>query len=664
MRRWSQALGLSETSDELVFEQFRLVAKQIPVLYAVIIVNCLFMAVLAMHEVSAALALAFPAGALPVMLYRVYAWRRHARDLLERQDVAGMRKALRMTTIMANVLALVLAVWSVVILTHVSAERAAFVPLFTILSMITCGHCLSAYPIAAYSVMLSGSSYIAIAMAWTGDPFMIAMALNVGVVTLMVVYMARQQYDQLRRLVRSGYKLKLQSGQARLLAYQDQLTSLPNRRALITHIRHETLRSASGLAGMIMIDLNGFKPVNDTFGHAAGDSVLIAIAQRLQAATGDAGLVARLGGDEFCIFLSAIDGTHDALGLAERLRLVISEPIAVEGHALHLGAALGVVVQPIAAGGPLVMLQHADIALYEAKTAEGSAIRLFENDMEARVKRRTLIEQALSDQGQIGAIELVYQPIFELRRRRLLGFEALARWVHPCLGTISPAEFIAVAEQTGKARELTLHLFRQAVEAALKWPDHLYLSFNLSGSGLCSAGFERSLPQLLGELGFDCKRLIIEVTETALLADPVAAGQVLRDLQRRGIRIALDDFGAGHASIGYMRDLELDVVKLDGSLIRDVTANARTRKLLMGVLQLCRAIGVEITAEHVETEAQLRALQAFPIDNIQGFHLGPPITSCAACRLAQTQEAPGSGTSPDPGALKSRSGGNTLARIA
>lgn len=533
-RRLSRALGFADTSEILIVEQFGLIAKQIPVLYAVIIVNCMFMAVLASYEVSAALAFAFPAGTLPVMLYRVYGWRRHARLLLEQQDLPGMRKALRMTTIMANVLAAVLAVWSVVIMAHISAERAAFVPLFTILSMITCAHCLSAYPIAAYSVMVSGSTYIAIAMAATGDSFMIAMAINVAVVTVMVVYMVRQQYGQLRRLVRSGYKLRRQSGQARALAYQDQLTSLPNRRALIAHIRQETLRNASMLAGMIMIDLNGFKPVNDTFGHAAGDSLLIEIAKRLQEVADTNAFVARLGGDEFSIFISDLQSAQEAASLAERLYRVIGEPIAVEGHVLHLGAALGVVVQPAAISGPLVMLQRADIALYEAKSSEGSAISLFESAMEARVKRRTLIEQALNDPAQVDAIRLVFQPIFELRRKQLLGFEALARWVHPGLGPISPAEFITVAERTGKARQLTLHLFRQAVAVAKHWPDHLYLSFNLSGSGLCTAGFDQSLPEILAEQGFASKRLTIEVTETALLADPVAAGQVLRDFQRRG----------------------------------------------------------------------------------------------------------------------------------
>ena len=269
-----RALGLDRASDMLVIEQFRLIAKQIPVLYLVIIINCVFMAGLASTQVQAELAFAFPACALPVMLYRVYSWRRRVTGLLEAADTAGMRKALRVTTIMANVLAAALAVWSVAILMNVNPDKVAFVPLFTILSMITCAHCLSAYPIAAYSVILSGSTYIALSMIWTEDPFLIAMALNIGLVSIMVVYMVRHQYRQLRRLVRSSDKLKRQSGQARVLAYHDQLTGLPNRRALIAQMRRQPHHNGSAMAGLIMIDLNGFKPVNDTFGHSVGDQLL------------------------------------------------------------------------------------------------------------------------------------------------------------------------------------------------------------------------------------------------------------------------------------------------------------------------------------------------------------------------------------------------------
>jgi len=244
--------------------------------------------------------------------------------------------------------------------------------------------------------------------------------------------------------------------------------------------------------------------------------------------------------------------------------------------------------------------------------------------MEARVKRRTLIEHALGDRDQVTAIQLEYQPIFTLRTNRMIGYEALARWDHAELGVVSPGEFIEVAERSGKARQLTLHLFRQAIEQAATWPQHLFVSFNLSGSGLCSAGFEHVLPEILEEHDFAPERLVLEVTETALLADPQAAWEVLHKLQQCGIRIALDDFGAGYASIGYLRDTKLDAVKLDGSLIKDITTDARSRNLLMGVLQLCRSIGVSVTAEQVETQGQLAALQAFPIDNVQGFYLGRP----------------------------------------
>lgn len=620
-----RSLGLGATSEMLMAEQFRLVARQIPILYSVIIINCLFMAALASTQVSAVLAFAFPGVAIPIMIFRIGNWRRLTRRLIANEDFAGMRKALRITTVMANVLAVVLAIWSIVILLKVPPDKVAFVPVFTILSMITCAYCLSAYPIAAYSVMLSGSTYIALAMAWTGDKVLIAMALNIGLVSVMVVYMARHQFGQLRRLVRSTDRLRLQRSQARDLAFQDQLTGLSNRRALIEHMRRRSRHHEQAYVGLIMIDLNGFKPVNDTFGHPAGDQLLITVSERLTHALGDQGLAARIGGDEFCVFLPNVPDAEFVMVLADQIKAAIKSPLLLDGHALQLGSAIGVVVSDPREVTPLELLQCADIALYEAKSQGGNAIKLFEPQMEARFRRRTLIEHALADNQQARAITLEYQPIFTLRSNELIGYEALARWNHPVLGPIHPSEFVEIAERSGKARRLTLYLFKQAIRAARDWPEHLSLSFNLSGSGLATAGFERSLPTILNDLGFSPERLVLEVTETALLGDPLAAQRVLRELQKHGIRIALDDFGAGHASIGYLRDLEFDGIKLDGSLIRQITVSQRSRQLLMGVLQLCRTIGVSITAEQVERAEQLEALQAFPIDAVQGFYLGRPL---------------------------------------
>ncbi|MGE3691966.1 MAG: putative bifunctional diguanylate cyclase/phosphodiesterase [Novosphingobium sp.] len=620
--KWLTALGLDRASDMLVREQYQLVAKQIPVLYAIIIINCFFMAAVAATLVSWNLAFAFPAIAIPVMIYRIYYWRRQGNNNLSNNDFSGMRRVLRGNAVMANVLAMLLAAWSVSILFHMPSRDAAFVPVFTILSMITCAYCLSAYPAAAYSVILSGSTYITAAMAMTGDFLLIAMAANIGLVSVMVVYMVAHQHGQLRRLVQSGSKLMRQRGHAKNLAHKDQLTGLSNRRALIHYMRSQ--RNRHGPAAMIMIDMNGFKPVNDTFGHLAGDRLLVTIGERLTEVVGETGHVARLGGDEFCIFVPGMNEADRAQELAETILAAIKQPQFVEGHLLHLGAAIGIATSDRTSDNPHELLQRSDIALYEAKALGGNAISLFEDRMEARVRRRTLIEQSLADRQQVEGIELLYQPIFEMRTNRMVGYEALARWKHPDLGRVPPSEFIEAAERSGKARRLTLHLFRQAVAEACTWPDDLVLSFNLSGSGLCTAGFEESLPSILNEYGFAPERLKIEITETALLADAASAWRVLGSLRERGIRIVLDDFGAGHASIGYLRDLQLDGVKLDGSLIKQIAHDARSRKLLMGVLQLCRSIGVSVTAEMVETELQLTTLQAFPIDFVQGFFLGRP----------------------------------------
>lgn len=625
LTRWKAILGIEPASDELVKEQFRLLASQIPLCYSVIIVNSAVMAILASSKVEFPLAALFPIIAIPVMIGRIITWRRRSKTSIATNDITAMRHALRGTVIAANVMSTVLAIWSVMLMWALPHSEIATVPLFTILSMITCAYCLSSHPVAAYSVIVSGTLYIAVAMAVTGVPMLITMAGNIVLVSGMVLYMVGHQHRQLRRVVGSRKSLDEQRHAAHELAHSDALTGLPNRRALLRALDSRRDHEPNVPVALLMIDLNGFKPVNDTYGHSAGDHLLKEISARLDDVVKDSDFIARLGGDEFCVLLS--DFPARAEEIAERIRQAIKRPIIVAGHQLKLGAAIGIVTCDKMPFDPSDLLRRADIALYDSKAKGGVAFSLFEPEMEARVVRRTLIEKALANDEELSKIALHFQPIFDMRTGRMRGYEALARWDHDSLGTVSPIEFIECAERNGMARRLTLHLFEKALTSASTWDDDLRLSFNLSGSGLSTAGFEKSLPEMMKAAGFSPHRLTLEVTETALLNDTASSWKVLENLQSLGVEIVLDDFGAGHASIGYLKDLQIDGIKLDGTLIEGIVNDSRSRRLLGGIIHLCRSIGVTVTAEMVETDEQLAALQAFQVDFAQGYLLGKPVQS-------------------------------------
>ena len=624
---WLVALGVDDASDELVREQFCVLSLQVPVLYAIVAFNSLFMAVAVIDVVPLELALICPAALVPIMVARIWVWKQRSKHADIVTAIPKIRRALLGNIAAANVLAGLLGLWSINVLWALPPERYAFIPLFTILSMITCAYCLVSLPAAAYSIVISGATMICIAMAMTGDAMLMGMAANIAIVSVFVMYMVSKQYQQLRRIVKSRSKIIEQRAYANELAHHDQLTGLPNRRALVERLIELQKNRPELPIAMAMVDMNGFKPVNDTYGHAAGDTLLITVGQRLKKMLGKDGLVARLGGDEFAILFEEPQDVDWVLRRAQQALVSIARPLMLGEHELRVSAGIGVAAKSKMPSDPLELLQHSDIALYEAKANNRSAISIYEGGMEARVKRRISVEKALSDRNQMATITLHYQPIIGLRPERLAAFEALARWDHPELGPVAPSEFVEAAERNGLATRLTIHLFRQAVETAKTWDDDTHLSFNLSGSGLGTSNLDKLLPEILSEFEFDPHRLAVEVTETALLSDPAAARKVLASLQKKGVRIVLDDFGAGYASIGYLREMAFDGIKLDGSLIQDIDSNSRSRDLLSGVLQLCQAIGADVTAEMVEREEQFEILRTLPVKNVQGYLLGGPVTA-------------------------------------
>jgi diguanylate cyclase (GGDEF)-like protein len=415
--------------------------------------------------------------------------------------------------------------------------------------------------------------------------------------------------------------------EAVIAATTDFLTGLPNRRAFVAALEsHLSEKSASPTFALAILDLDRFKAINDTFGHAVGDQLLREVAARLVHAVGSRGLVARLGGDEFGVLLPEVRRAEEAQSVGSEILAVVNGPVLINQRQLPVSACCGIGLWRRGQDkSPSRILADADLALYQAKDDPEREVAVFEQRMEAPRKRRAEIERALQTPGVRDNLRVVFQPIFDLKRGRVIAHEALARWTDGELGAVSPAEFVPIAEQLNIIDEINSHLMAIAFEEARGWPDHVKLSFNLSAVQLRSAGSANAILGGLKAAGLANHRLQVEVTETALLADFKRARENLTQLRKAGVTIVLDDFGAGYASINYLRELRFDQIKLDGGLVTAARHSADGKRLLRAVIGLCEVLGVSTVAEHVESEELLRLVMELGCTAGQGFWLRPPV---------------------------------------
>lgn len=428
--------------------------------------------------------------------------------------------------------------------------------------------------------------------------------------------------------------------QAELLwrANHDSLTGLLNRAALVDQINRSLQRARRyGTALSVMfVDLDRFKRVNDTLGHAAGDMLLVECARRITMAMREVDTVARLGGDEFvvlCENLSADPQTrgHDAREIAERIINAVDQPFLLDGDPAYVGASIGITFSQGESVGPDTLLRDADVALYEAKRHGGSAMAVYDEAMAHRMQYALVLERRLRRALPTDELWVAYQPILTLSDDRVIGFEALARW-STTDGMVDPEEFIATAEAAGLLDGLGRRLIRQAMLFQSQLPVDLNLFINMAPSQIAADGILDWFDDALRETGADPRRIVIEITETAALAD-YRIGHRLAGFRERGMRIALDDFGAGHSSLSSLRTLPLDLIKLDRSFLNSTVEDPRAEALARMVCDLGHALGMDIVAEGIEDEDQRRFAQDMGCQLGQGIMLGSPTPAETALNL-------------------------------
>ena len=419
---------------------------------------------------------------------------------------------------------------------------------------------------------------------------------------------------------------------AEFLATRDALTGLPNRVMALDRLDHGIHRAAAtGRAIAVMhFDIDRFKAVNESLGYAAGDALIDEVADRFQAGMAPGDTLARVSGDEFLVIAEDLDRPEDAKAMAERLLAgAFQRPFAIAGRELHITGSAGVSVGPDYAVDAERLLRRADSALHLAKSEGRGGIRLYDQAMSERVRDRLFVEASLREGIARGELRLVYQPKFDLRTRQVTGLEALLRWRHAELGEVAPSTFIPIAEESRLIHELGAWVLGEACGQLARWSDAgldcVPVAVNLS-----APQFTPDLPRLVAESarahGIAPGWIELEVTESMLIKSPETARRLLQQIAVRGSRIVLDDFGVGYSSLGYIKHLDLDGIKIDRSLIRDIAGSRRDAAIVQAIVGLSHGLGLRVVGEGVETQAQADALRSLGCDEVQGFHFSRPVS--------------------------------------
>ena len=404
------------------------------------------------------------------------------------------------------------------------------------------------------------------------------------------------------------------------MACHDELTGLPNRVLLRERLEEaRKLVERGGSVAVLSVDLDNFKAVNDTLGHASGDALLQGVAERLLRCVRQNDTVARLGGDEFVIVLLGLTSRDEAAQRGQTIVDALSEPYDLNGHQLLTSASVGITTAPRDGTLPDQLLKNADIALYCAKAQGRQTCRLFEPSLsvhrQARLDTEGELRAALADESFV----LHYQPIVSLESTAIVGFEALVRWQHPVRGLIFPDAFIPIAEDTGMIVPLGDWVLRRACRDAVKWPPAIRLSVNVSSIQLRNATFVETVRSALQESGLRAGLLDLEITESVLLQECDGTLAVLNELRRLGVGISLDDFGTGYSSLGYLRSFRFDRIKIDRSFVGDLLQRAESEAIVRAVVGIGNALGIATVAEGVETRSQLQRLRSHGCSEAQGY---------------------------------------------
>jgi diguanylate cyclase (GGDEF)-like protein len=617
-------LQVTDRNPMLVQAQVAALRTQVPLLYVILGINSGALA-FTHYGIAPDWLVLGPLGALCLLCgVRFFAWRRVDPAMLLPKAAFSL---LSTTNRLAGILAVSYLSWSLCLASYGDEATHSHVLFYVAITTIACVFCLmhlrSAAILVAVGVALPFTGYIFL----QGHPVSTAIAINYLLVVGVMVFILFVYYRDFVRLIEQNDALKGLSDDNLRLASVDMLTGLPNRRSFfpVLDAAIETAANSHAWFAIGIIDLDGFKAVNDTYGHVAGDLLLREVGQRLQAVDCGESFLARLGGDEFGLILTDNPSATDLQALSHRIISALQAPFLLGTSTARIGASIGFALFPDAGRSAAQLVERADYALYHAKDHQRGTGVLFSTEHEARLRRHAAIEQALRQARFEDEFTLAFQPMVDGFTHCTTAFEALARWTSPTLGCVSPDQFIPVAERTGLINRLTEVLLVKALRAAASWPTSISLSFNLSMADLCSPPAVERLCELIVGSGIDPMRIQLEATETAIIQDFDLAQASLRRLKALGVSISLDDFGTGYSSLSYVHRLPVDKLKIDRSFTQDILDQASSRDIVRSIIDLSLNLKLGCVVEGVETAEQAVLLATLGCTSMQGYFFHKPM---------------------------------------
>jgi len=462
---------------------------------------------------------------------------------------------------------------------------------------------------------------------------------------------AQQEIKQLNaqleeRIRERTHQLELANARLVEMAMHDSLTKLPNRVALFEHLENALQRvhaDVNAQFAVLLLDCDGFKVINDSLGHLAGDELLTAISRRLQRVIKSSDCLARLGGDEFAVCLTSASDVAGATRVAERIQSVLAEPFQLKDRHVFTTASIGIVIGTNQYQRPEHLLRDADTAMYRAKAMGKARWQLFDPELHKTALDRLHLETNLRQALAQNEFDVHYQPIVSLATGSICGFEALIRWHHASEGMISPAVFIPIAEESGLIADIGYWVLRQACIQLREWqqhaimPDNLTISVNLSARQFGQPNLIGQIDKILAETQLDPRCLKLEITESAIVDNPNAATKILQQLRKRHIQLSIDDFGTGYSSLSYLHSFPVDNLKIDRSFVQRLDENSDGRGLVPAIISIAQTMEMSVTAEGIETAVQLTHLRELGCQFGQGFLFSKPLTADETAGLFSTK---------------------------
>jgi len=635
---------------DLLQAQIKALSKQIPLLFFITVVNTLAVAFTHYGVAPNSLTIGFPLVITIGYVWRGLEWAKLAHLPISDRDAGRL---LKLTVILAPACSAILIVWALVLSQYGDAYAQGHILFYAGVTVLSCTFCMM--HLRAAALLMTGVTVVPFAIFFlaTGRPVFIAIVITMLLVSAAMIYILivfSRDFVNMVDYQRGMVESLLENAR---LANIDNLTDLPNRRQFLLALQEDLEQAARDGQSLVvgLLNLDGFKAVNDLHGHTVGDSVLVEVGRRLSALCDRTTLIARLSGDKFGLIVDEETSEADIRALGVRICEALKTPFVLQGAVVETSCSIGFAAFPQTASTADLLFERARYALSHAKKHLRGRATIFSMEHETEIRHFANLEDCLRHADLQSEMSLHFQPIVDVEQGKTVAFEALARWVSPGLGRVAPDDFIRVAERSDLIHTLTATLLRRALAEAKTWPDQVRVSFNLSARDFGSREAVTNIAAIIETSGISPDRIDLEVTENGIIQDFEQANLSLRILKALGVRISLDDFGTGYSSLSHVRRFPINKIKIDRSFVKDVEMDTDCRAIVKSVIDMCRNLKLDCIVEGMETETQVQILRGLGCNMMQGYFFGKPMPGAEVLDFLDSANFPSSSQTPRPLAL-------------